>query len=88
MAAAAQPYTGPVIGLQEKYINIAADNLNISVGTPNWFIHSGSGTDAISVSSGVNVLDGGTGSNFLTGGNGADTSSSTIVDPHPTSGAR
>ena len=73
VAAAAQPYTGPVIGLQEQYINIAADNLNISVGTPNWFIHSGSGTDAISVSSGVNVLDGGTGSNFLTGGNGADT---------------
>ncbi len=60
-------------GLQEQYINITNDSLNVSVSTPNWFIHSGGGTDAIAVSSGVNVLDGGTASNFLTGGNGADT---------------
>ena len=60
-------------GLQEQYIDIAADNLNVSVSTPNWFIHSGSGTDAIAVNSGTNVLDGGTGSNFLTGGSGTDT---------------
>jgi Matrixin len=73
VAATAEPYTGPVAGLQEQYINITNDSLNISVSTPNWFIHSGSGTDAIAVSSGVNVLDGGTASNFLTGGNGADT---------------
>jgi hypothetical protein len=72
-AATAQPYTGPVAGLQEQYINITTDSLNIGVTTPNWFIHSGSGTDAIAVSSGTNVLDGGTGSNFLTGGSGTDT---------------
>ena len=41
--------------------------------TPNWFVHSGGGEDAIAVASGTNVLDGGTGSNFLTGGSGTDT---------------
>jgi serralysin len=73
VVAVAQTYTGPVAGLQEQYINITSDNLNISASTPNWFIHSGSGADAIAVNSGTNVLDGGTGSNFLTGGTGTDT---------------
>jgi uncharacterized repeat protein (TIGR03803 family) len=68
-----QAYTGPVSGLQNEYINITSDSLNMSASTPNWFIHSGSGDDAIAVSSGTNVLDGSTGSNFLTGGTGADT---------------
>jgi Ca2+-binding RTX toxin-like protein len=68
-----QAYSGPVPGLQSEYISITADNLNISVSTPNWFIHSGSGDDAIAVNGGTNVLDGGTGSNFLTGGSGTDT---------------
>ena len=69
----AQAYTGPVADLQNEYINITADNLNVTAATPNWFIHSGSGDDAIAVDSGTNVLDGGTGSNFLTGGSGTDT---------------
>jgi V8-like Glu-specific endopeptidase len=73
LPATAQPYTGPVAGLQEQYINATSDSLNISVSTPNWFIHSGSGNDAIAVHSGTNVLDGGIGSNFLSGGSGADT---------------
>ena len=64
---------GPVSGIQYDYINITSDSLNISASTPNWFIHSGSGNDAIAASSGINVLDGGTGSNFLTGGSGTDT---------------
>jgi phospholipase/lecithinase/hemolysin len=68
-----QPYTGPVSGLQEQYVNITSDSLNIAATTPNWFIASGSGNDAIAVSSGTNVVDGGTGSNFLTGGAGDDT---------------
>ncbi len=68
-----QPYTGPVSGLQQQYINISPDSLNITASTPNWFIHSGDGKDAIAVSSGTNVLDGGAGSNFLTGGSGTDT---------------
>jgi exo-beta-1,3-glucanase (GH17 family) len=73
LPATPQPYTGPVASLQEQYINVTSDNINISVSTPNWFIHSGSGEDAIAVSSGTNVLDGGTSSNFLTGGRGTDT---------------
>jgi phospholipase/lecithinase/hemolysin len=73
VTAAGQPYTGPVSGLQQQYINVSADMLNITATTPNWFIHSGSAEDAIAVSSGTNVLDGGTGSNFLTGGSGTDT---------------
>jgi hypothetical protein len=73
VAAVAQPYTGPVSGLTEQYVNVTTDSLNITATTPNWFIHSGSGEDAIAVNSGTNVLDGGTGSNFLTGGSGTDT---------------
>ncbi len=72
-AAQGQPYTGPVGSLQRQYINITPDNLNVTVSTPNWFIHSGAGEDAIAVSGGSNVVDGGTGSNFLTGGSGTDT---------------
>ena len=73
VAAQGQPYAGPVGSLQRQYIDITPANLNVSVSTPNWFIHSGSGQDAIAVSGGNNVLDGGTGSNFLTGGSGTDT---------------
>jgi V8-like Glu-specific endopeptidase len=73
MTAAAQPYSGPVVGVQDQYINVSTHSLNVTASTPNWFVHSGSGNDAIAVSSGTNVLDGGTGSNFLTGGSGTDT---------------
>jgi hypothetical protein len=72
-ASLVQAYTGPVSGLQNEYLNSTPDSLNASVSSPNWFIHTGSGTDAIAVSGGTNVLDGGTGSNFLTGGSGTDT---------------
>ncbi len=68
-------YTGPVSGLQHQYINVSADNLNITSSVPNAFIRSGSGMDAIDVSraNGNNVIDGASGSNFLTGGSGNDT---------------
>jgi serralysin len=59
--------------LQEQFIDVSSDSLNITTSTPNWFIHSGSGNDALAASSGTNVLDGGTGSNFLTAGSGMDT---------------
>ena len=70
-----QPYTGPVPGLQNQYIAATNDGLNITTATPDWFIASGSGNDAIDVASGGgnNVVDGGGGSNFLTGGSGDDT---------------
>jgi Ca2+-binding RTX toxin-like protein len=73
VATAGTPYSGPVAGLQNQYISTGNDSLNVTATTPGWFIHTGSGTDAISTSSGTNVLDGGTGSNFLVGGTGADT---------------
>lgn len=72
-SGAAQAYTGPVSGLQTQYIAITPDSLNVGVTTDNWFIHTGSGNDAVAVHGGTNVLDGGTGSNFLTGGSGSDT---------------
>jgi len=73
ISAVTQLYTGPVSDVQQQYVNITADSVNITASTPNWFIHSGSGVDAIAVSSGTNVVDGGTGSNFLTSGSGTDT---------------
>ena len=54
-------------------ILLTPENLTIALAGPNWFVHSGSGDDAIAAFGGTNVLDGGTGSNFLTGGPGADT---------------
>lgn len=84
---AGDKFTGPVAGIQNQWIvptdvisenlNIKLnpdDNLNITAATPNVFIHSGSGTDAIDVSgvNGNNVLDGSTGTNFLSGGTGTD----------------
>jgi Ca2+-binding RTX toxin-like protein len=66
-------YTGPVAGLNWEFIDTSVDNLNITATTPNVFLHSGSGEDALQVTSGNNVLDGGTGSNFLVGGTGNDT---------------
>lgn len=73
--AAGDAYVGPVAGLQNQYIYLGADNVNITAVTPNSFIRGGPGTDAIDVSKagGANVLDGSTGSNFLVGGQGSDT---------------
>jgi hypothetical protein len=72
--SAGSPYSGPVAGLQTQYVNITTDSLNITANTPNVFIKTGSGTDALNVAgaNGNNVLDGGGGSNFLTGGSGND----------------
>lgn len=72
---AGTPYTGPVAGITSEYVTATSDSLNITATSPNSFIHTGSGTDAIDVSkvNGTNVLDGSTGSNFLVGGTGFDT---------------
>lgn len=69
------PYSGPVRGLIQQCLYAGSASLNITARTPNSFIHTGSGNDAIDVSQvgGTNVLDGSTGSNFLTGGSGQDT---------------
>ena len=72
VAAAGQVYTGPVIGPLQQYVNITSDSLNITATTPNWFLHGGSGMNAIAVAGGTNVLDGDSGSTFFTGGSGTD----------------
>lgn len=68
-------YSGPVSGIVTQIVRVTPDNLNVLALTPNVFIHSGSGTDALDVSrlNGNNILDGSTGSNFMTGGTGLDT---------------
>ncbi len=66
------PYSGPVAGLQSDYMWAGNDSVNITASSPNMFLKSGAGTDALAVTSGSNVLDGGTGSNFLVGATGAD----------------
>ena len=66
-------YSGPVGGVENTYADVSSDSLNIVARTPDWFITTGAGNDAITVTSGTNVINGGSGSNFLTGGNGTDT---------------
>ena len=70
-----EPYTGPVHGLQWQFIDLSPDNLDIAATTPDSFIYSGLGNDAINVSraGGNNTLDATGGSNFLVGGSGNDT---------------
>lgn len=69
-----QGYAGPVADLQNEFVTVTADSLNVTATKPNNFIHTGAGDDAIDVSlfmltnGGTNVLDGGGGSNFLVGG--------------------
>ncbi|HEY0185025.1 MAG TPA: hypothetical protein VGC09_19665 [Rhodopila sp.] len=80
------PYSGPVSGLQNEYVNITTDSLIITATAPNAFIHTGFGNDAIDVSrvNGANVLDGGGGANMLIGGSGNDTF---FVDSPATTGS-
>lgn len=69
-------YTGPVTALSSEIIDVTPDSLNMTAESPNVFLHSGAGEDALQALSGTNVLDGGTGSNFLVGaasGAGSDT---------------
>ena len=71
-SATGEAYSGPVSGLNDQYVTLTHDNLNITSDENNVFIHTGSGDDAIQMAHGDNVLDGGTGSNFLVGGDGHD----------------
>ncbi len=66
-----QAYSGPVANVQNEFLDITADNVNITATKPNNFIHAGSGNDAIDLSlfegsgGGTNVVDGGGGSDFI-----------------------
>ena len=72
-SVAGTPYSGPVAGLQTEFVNVSPHNLNVVALSPNVFIHTGAGNDAVQAAGGRNVVDGGTGSNFLSAGDGTDT---------------
>ena len=65
-------YTGPTTWLNNDFIAVNDENLNIIATTPSVFMHGGAGNDALVALSGNNLIDGGFGSNFLTGGTGQD----------------
>jgi Ca2+-binding RTX toxin-like protein len=73
LSEAGETYSGPVTYLEDDFIYLGPEDLNIIATIPNVFLRGGSGNDALVAQSGNNVLDGGTGSNFLTGGPGHDT---------------
>ena len=75
-------YHGPVAALQNQFVTLTTDNVNVTATKPNSFIHTGSGNDGVDVSlggGGTNVVDGGAGSTFVllydpsSYGKGADT---------------
>jgi hypothetical protein len=65
-------YDGPVHDLQKEIILLDQGDITLVATTPNWFLRTGPGNDAIAAAGGINVIDGGTGSNFLSG-QGTDT---------------
>jgi len=85
-----QAYDGPVAALQNQFVTLTADNVNVTATKPNNFIHTGSGNDAIDLSlfalgsgsglsgSGTNVVDGGAGSNFIALGSAFNSSVDTV----------
>lgn len=60
-------YNGAVLDLEKELILLGSEGVVLVASTPNWFLRTGSGNDAIAAGSGVNVIDGGSGSNFLSG---------------------
>jgi hypothetical protein len=66
-------FSGFMTELQNQFIRVTPENLNVAATTDNWLIQTGDGNDAIVACGGRNVLDGSGGSNYLTGGSGYDT---------------
>ena len=67
-------------GIATQFISLSSDSLAITAITPNQFIHTGAGNDAVQLLSGINVVDGGTGSNFLTSGTGSGSFDTFFLD--------
>lgn len=65
-------YDGPVWDIEKEIILLDATDITLVATTPNWFLRTGPGNDAIAAAGGINVIDGGSGSNFLSG-QGTDT---------------
>lgn len=68
-----RPFTGTLPYIAEQYVTVTPDSLNIVASSPNYFIHTGGGNDAVQLLGGTNVVDAGAGSNFLVSGTGRDT---------------
>ena len=66
-------FSGFMTELQNQFIRVTPENLNVAATTDNWLIQTGDGNDAIVACGGRNVLDGSGGSNYLTGASGYDT---------------
>ena len=62
------PFTGGLPFVAEQYVSVSPHSLNIAAASPNYFIHTGAGNDAVQLLGGTNVVDAGAGSNLLTGG--------------------
>lgn len=60
-------FNGAVLSLEKELLLLDRGDVVLVAATPNWFLHTGAGNDAIAAAGGVNVLDGGSGSNFLSG---------------------
>ena len=67
------PFAGTLPAITMQYVTVTTHSLNIVAASPNYFVHTGSGNDAVQLLGGTNVVDAGAGSNFLTGGTGRDT---------------
>lgn len=67
---ASAAYSGGVDYLGSQFSLVDAGSVTLLSLTPNAFLVTGPGEDAIQVVGGNNVLDGGTGSNWLVGGTG------------------
>ena len=66
-------YSGPMAGIQDKYIYTGADNISLTApATANWEFGGGSGETTLTAVSGDNVLVASTGGSTMTGGSGVD----------------
>jgi hypothetical protein len=66
-------YSGPLVGVQDKYIYTGADNVSLTAGTgENWEFGGGSGLTELTAVSGNNIFVASTGSSYMVGGTGQD----------------
>jgi len=81
------PYSGTVVGVENEYVNLNPTNLDVTAITPNAFIQTGNGNDALEGYTGRNVLDAGAGSNVVVGGAAGNTTFLASVASASTQGA-
>ena len=66
-------YSGPLAGIEDKYIYTGADNISLTAPAgANWEFGGGAGATTLTAISGDNVLVASTGGSAMTGGTGTD----------------